>query len=140
MKKKLRNFWKDCVNVNLKEIYLKLSDEFHLNTNEHFGGIYMSNLPDDQNSFARFDNYVMAYGEDAFREPYINVAQSISCKRKTMIYYTNYLKISGYKVDDNTEKVIRRYLDDIQRKHDKILKQLKANYEQKRLEKLNEDF
>ena len=140
MRNKLKRIWKDCVNINLKEIYLKLADEFHLRTNENFEGYCTSNLPGDQNKFVKMDNFVMTYGIDGYKKPYINVAQSISHKNKDLIYYTNYLKISDWKVDDNTENVLRMYLGVIQRKYDKILKQLKADYEQKRLEKISEDF
>lgn len=117
-----------------------MADEFHLRTNENFEGYCTSNFPGDQNQFVKMDNYVMTYGFDGFSKPYINVAQSISHKNKDLIYYTNYLKISDWKVDDNTEKVLRRYLDIIQRKYNKILKQLKADYIQKRLDEIREDF
>lgn len=117
-----------------------MADEFHLKTNENFEGYCTSNLPGDQNKFVKIDNYVMSYGIDGFRKPYINVAQSISYKNKNLIYYTDHLKISDWKVDDNIENVLRMYLGIIQRKYDKILKQLKADYEQKRLEKISEDF
>lgn len=117
-----------------------MADEFHLRTNENFDGYCTSNPPGDQNKFVKMDNFVMTYGIDGFKKPYINVAQSISHKNKDLIYYTNYLKISDWKVDDNTENVLRMYLGVIQRKYDKILKQLKDRKLQAKLDNIKEDF
>lgn len=115
--------------------FFKLVDDYHLEL--HYSkeaNLYSTRIPGDQNKFVTLAGSLLSFGYLFGTDPYLMVAQTISRKN----FYTNNLV---YKINsEGLEKALRMYIEVVMRKYEKMMKRLKEEYEQKRLEKLNEDF
>lgn len=121
--------------VSLYTLFFKLVEDYHLDV--HYSkesNLYLTSIPGDQNQFVTLAGSLLSFGYLFGTDPYIMVAQTISRKN----FYTNTLVYN--KNFDGLEKALRMYIEVVMRKYEKMMKRLKEEYEQKRLEKLSEDF
>ena len=121
--------------VSLYTLFFKLVEDYHLDV--HYfkeANLYLTSIPGDQNQFVTLAGSLLSFGYLFGTDPYIMVAQTISRKN----FYTNTLVYN--KNSDGLEKTLRMYIEVVMRKYEKMMKRLKEEYEQKRLEKLSEDF
>lgn len=121
--------------VSLYTLFFKLVEDYHLDV--HYSkeaNLYSTSIPGDQNQFVTLAGSLLSFGYLFGTDPYLMVAQTISRKN----FYTNNLVYN--KNSDGLEKALRMYIEVVMRKYEKMMKRLKEEYEQKRLEKLSEDF
>lgn len=121
--------------VSLYTLFFKLVEDYHLDV--HYSkeaNLYSTSIPGDQNQFVTLAGSLLSFGYLFGTDPYLMVAQTISRKN----FYTNTLVYN--KNSDGLEKALRMYIEVVMRKYEKMMKRLKEEYEQKRLEKLREDF
>lgn len=121
--------------VSLYTLFFKLVEDYHLDV--HYSkeaNLYSTSIPGDQNQFVTLAGSLLSFGYLFGTDPYLMVAQTISRKN----FYTNTLVYN--KNSDGLEKALRMYIEVVMRKYEKMMKMLKEEYEQKRLEKLREDF
>lgn len=121
--------------VDLYTLFLKLVEDYHLEL--HYSkeaNLYSTRIPGDQNQFVTLAGSLLSFGFLFGTDPYLVVAQTISRKN----FYTNTLV---YKINsEGLEKALRMYIEVVMRRYEKLMKKLKTEYEQKRLEKISEDF
>ena len=120
--------------MTLEELYYKMIKEYGLETDE-WG---RSHIPGDNNKFLKLDGWLLTYGLTMHGNPYISVAQTISCKYIKYASYVNFVRF--IKMDDNTEKILRMYIETTIRRYKKIMMRLKNDYEQEKLNQVQEDF
>ena len=121
--------------VSLYTLFFKLVEDYHLDV--HYSkeaNLYSTRIPGDQNQFVTLAGSLLSFGYLFGTNQYIVVAQTISNKN----FYTNNLVYN--KNSDGLEKALRMYIEVVMRKYEKLMKKLKAEYEQSRLDKLQEDF
>jgi len=121
--------------VDLYTLFFKLVEDYHLDV--HYSkeaNLYSTSIPGDQNQFVKLAGSLLSFGYLFGTDPYIVVAQTISSRN----FYTNTLVYN--RNSDGLEKALRMYIEVVMRKYEKLMKKLKTEYEQKRLEKLSEDF
>lgn len=121
--------------VDLSTLFFKLVEDYHLEL--HYSkeaNLYSTRIPGDQNQFVTLAGSLLSFGYLFGTEPYLMVAQTISRKN----FYTNNLV---YKINsEGLEKALRMYIEVVMRRYEKLMKKLKAEYEQSRLDKIQEDF
>lgn len=121
--------------ADLFTLFFKLVEDYHLEL--HYNqevNLYTTRIPGDQNQFVRLAGSLLSFGYQYGTDPFIVVAQTISKKN----FYTNTL---AYKRNsEGLEKALRMYIEVVMRKYEKMMKKLKAEYEQSRLDKMQEDF
>ncbi len=121
--------------VDLYTLFFKLVEDYHLEL--HYNqdiNLYSTCIPGDKNQFVRLAGSLLSFGYQYGTEPFIVVAQTISNKNfytKTLAYKRN---------SEGLEKALRMYIEIVMRKYEKMMKKLKAEYEQNRLDKIQEDF
>ena len=121
--------------VSLYTLFFKLVEDYHLDV--HYSkeaNLYSTRIPGGQNQFVTLAGSLLSFGYLFGTNQYIVVAQTISNKN----FYTNNLVYN--KNSDGLEKALRMYIEVVMRKYEKLMKKLKAEYEQSRLDKLQEDF
>ena len=121
--------------VSLYTLFFKLVEDYHLEV--HYSkesNLYSTSIPGAQNQFVKLVGSLLSFGYLFGTDPYIVVAQTISSKN----FYTNTLVYN--RNSDGLEKDLRMYIEVVMRKYEKMMKRLKEEYEQKRLEKLSEYF
>lgn len=121
--------------VDLSTLFFKLVEDYHLEL--HYSkeaNLYSTRIPGDQNQFVKLAGSLLSLGYMFGTDQFIVVAQTISRKN----FYTNNLV---YKINsEGLEKALRMYIEVVMRRYEKLMKKLKAEYEQSRLEKLKKDF
>ena len=121
--------------VDLSTLFFKLVEDYHLELNySKEANLYSTRIPGDQNQFVKLAGSLLSLGYMFGTDQFIVVAQTISRKN----FYTNTLVYN--KNSDGLEKALRMYIEVVMRRYEKMMKRLKEEYEQKRLEKLSEDF
>lgn len=121
--------------VDLYTLFFKLVEDYHLEV--HYSkdvNLYTTRIPGDQNKFIRLAGSLLSFGYQYGTDPFIVVAQTISNKNfytKTLAYKRN---------SEGLEKALRMYIEVVMRKYEKMMKKLKAEYEQERMDKIQEDF
>lgn len=121
--------------VSLYTLFFKLVEDYHLDLSySKEANLYSTRIPGDQNQFVKLAGSLLSFGYLFGTNQYIVVAQTISSKN----FYTNTLVYN--KNSDGLEKALRMYIEVVMRKYEKMMKRLKEEYEQKRLEKISEDF
>lgn len=122
--------------VDLYTLFFKLVEDYHLEV--HYSkesNLYSTRIPGDQNQFVKLAGSLLSLGYMfGTTVPFIVVAQTISSRN----FYTNTLLYN--KNSDGLEKALRMYIEVVMRKYEKKMKMLKEEYEQKRLDKIQEDF
>lgn len=121
--------------VSLYTLFFNLVEDYHLELSYYKEiNLYSTRIPGDQNQFVKLGGSLLSFGYLFGTVPYLMVAQTISRKN----CYTNNLV---YKINtEGLEKALRMYIEDVMRKYEKLMKKLKTEYEQSRLDKLQEDF
>lgn len=121
--------------VDLSTLFFKLVEDYHLELSYYKEvNLYSTSIPGDQNQFVKLGGSLLSFGYLFGTVPYLMVAQTISRKN----CYTNNLV---YKINtEGLEKALRMYIEVVMRKYEKLMKKLKTEYEQSRLNKLKEDF
>ena len=110
--------------------------EYHLAADGIFTIAY---IPGDKNKFVKIDDgYLISYGLNFWGQPYISIAQTIACKYPLFSKYVNHIKIT--KIENNTEKVLRMYIETTLKKYNKLMSKLKNDFEQKKLDEIMSDF
>ena len=121
--------------VDLSTLFFKLVDDYHLEL--HYSkedNLYSTRIPGDQNQFVQLAGSLLSFGYMFGTDPYLMVAQTISRKN----FYTNNLV---YKINsEGLEKALRMYIEVVMRRYEKLMKKLKTEYEQSRIDKIQEDF
>ena len=114
--------------VDLSTLFFKLVEDYHLEL--HYSkeaNLYSTRIPGDQNQFVTLAGSLLSFGYLFGTEPYLMVAQTISRKK--------------YKINsEGLEKALRMYIEVVMRRYEKLMKKLKTEYEQSRLDKIQEDF
>lgn len=121
--------------VDLYTLFFKLVEDYHLDV--HYSkeaNLYSTSIPGDQNQFVKLAGSLLSFGYLFGTDPYIVVAQTISSRN----FYTNTLVYN--RNSDGLEKALRMYIEVVMRKYEKLMKKLKTEYEQSRLDKIQEDF
>lgn len=121
--------------VSLYTLFFKLVEDYHLDV--HYSkeaNLYSTSIPGDQNQFVKLAGSLLSFGYLFGTDPYIVVAQTISSKN----FYTNTLVYN--RNSDGLEKALRMYIEVVMRRYEKLMKKLKTEYEQSRLDKIQEDF
>lgn len=121
--------------VDLYTLFFKLVEDYHLDVNySKEANLYSTRIPGDQNKFVSLGGSLLSFGYMFGTDPFIVVAQTISNKN----FYTNTLVYN--RNSDGLEKALRMYIEVVMRKYEKKMKMLKEEYEQSRLDKIQEDF
>ena len=121
--------------VDLSTLFFKLVEDYHLEL--HYSkdaNLYSTRIPGDQNQFVTLAGSLLSFGYLFGTDPFIVVAQTISRKN----FYTNTL--AYHRNFDGLKKAIRMYIEVVMRKYEKMMKKLKSEYEQSRIDKIQEDF
>lgn len=121
--------------ADLYTLFFKLVKDYHLEL--HYNqevNLYTTRIPGDRNKFVVLGGSLLSFCYQYGTEPFLVVAQTISNKN----FYTNTL--SYKRNSEGLEKALRTYIEVVMRKYKKMMKKLKAEYEQSRLNKMNEDF
>ena len=121
--------------VDLYTLFFKLVEDYHLDVNySKEANLYSTRIPGDQNKFVSLGGSLLSFGYMFGTDPFIVVAQTISNKN----FYTNTLVYN--RNSEGLEKALRMYIEVVMRKYEKKMKMLKEEYEQSRLDKIQEDF
>ena len=121
--------------VSLYTLFFKLVEDYHLEV--HYSkeaNLYSTSIPGDQNQFVKLAGSLLSFRYQYGTDPFIVVAQTISKKN----FYTNTLIYK--RNSEGLEKALRMYIEVVMRRYEKLMKKLKTEYEQSRLDKLQEDF
>ena len=120
---------------DLATLFFKLVEDYHLELHSFKeANLYLTRIPGDQNKFVRLAGSLLSLNYKYETAPYIVVAQTISRKNfytKTLTYKRN---------SEGLEKALRMYIEVVMRKYEKMMKKLKEEYEQSRIDKISEDF
>lgn len=121
--------------VDLYTLFFKLVEDYHLDVNySKEANLYSTRITGDQNKFVSLGGSLLSFGYMFGTDPFIVVAQTISNKN----FYTNTLVYN--RNSEGLEKALRMYIEIVMRKYEKKMKMLKEEYEQSRLDKIQEDF
>lgn len=121
--------------VDLYTLFSKLVEDYHLEVHyNQEANLYTTSIPGDQNKFVKLGGSLLSFYLLFGTDPFIAVAQTISNKN----FYTNTLTYN--RNSEGLEKALRMYIEVVMRKYEKKMKKLKTEYEQSRLNKMNEDF
>ena len=121
--------------VDLYTLFFKLVEDYHLDVNySKEANLYSTRITGDQNKFVSLGGSLLSFGYMFGTDPFIVVAQTISNKN----FYTNTLVYN--RNSEGLEKALRMYIEVVMRKYEKKMKMLKEEYEQSRLDKIQEDF
>ena len=120
---------------DLATLFFKLVEEYHLELNySKEANLYSTRIPGDQNQFVKLAGSLLSLGYMFGTDQFIVVAQTISRKN----FYTNTLVYN--RNSEGLEKALRMYIEVVMRKYEKMMKKLKEEYEQSRIDKIQEDF
>ena len=121
--------------LDLATLFFKLVEDYHLELNySKEANLYSTRIPGDQNKFVRLAGSLLSFGYLFGTDQFIVVAQTISKKN----FYTNTLVYNQN--SEGLEKALRMYIEVVMRKYEKMMKKLKAEYEQERITKIQKDF
>ena len=121
--------------IDLAALFFKLVEEYHLELNySKEANLYSTRIPGDQNQFVKLAGSLLSLGYMFGTDQFIVVAQTISRKN----FYTNTLVYN--RNSEGLEKALRMYIEVVMRKYEKMMKKLKEEYEQSRIDKIQEDF
>lgn len=121
--------------IDLATLFFKLVEEYHLELNySKEANLYSTRIPGDQNQFVKLAGSLLSLGYMFGTDQFIVVAQTISRKN----FYTNTLVYN--RNSEGLEKALRMYIEVVMRRYEKLMKKLKTEYEQSRIDKIQEDF
>lgn len=121
--------------LDLATLFFKLVEDYHLELNySKEANLYSTRIPGDQNKFVKLAGSLLSFGYLFGTDQFIVVAQTISNKN----FYTNTLVYN--RNSDGLEKALRMYIEVVMRKYEKMMKKLKAEYEQERITNIQKDF